>query len=73
MEKLAEARRLKKKCILLFGDRGAVKTLLVHAYAQKMGGSVAQIEGEQVLKIPYFSKEFVNFVLKLLILISQCL
>ena len=60
MEKLAEARRYKKKCILLFGDRGAGKTLLVHAYAKKMGGSVAQIEGDQCFKIPYFAKEFVK-------------
>ena len=63
-EKLAEANRYKKKCILLFGDRGAGKTLLVHAYAQKMGGSVAQIEGDQCLKIPYFAKEFVKVCFK---------
>ena len=58
MEKLNEARIHQKKCILLYGDRGSGKTLLVHGCAHKMGATVAQIEGDQFLKIPFFAKEF---------------
>ena len=64
MEKLNEARIHQKKCILLYGDRGSGKSLLVHACAQKMGGSVAQIERDQFLKIPFFAREFMKVCFK---------
>ena len=64
MEKLKDARIHQKKCILLYGDRGSGKTLLVHGCANKMGATVAQIEGEQFLKIPFFAKEFVKVCFK---------
>ena len=46
------------KCILLYGGRGVGKTLLVHGYARKTGGSVIQLEGTDFLKIPFFAAEF---------------
>ncbi len=64
MEKLNESRIHQKKCILLYGDRGSGKSLLVHACAQKMGGSVAQIERDQFLKIPFFAREFMKVCFK---------
>jgi len=64
MEKLNEARIHQKKCILLYGDRGSGKSLLVHACAHKMGGSVAQIERDQFLKIPFFARDFMKVCFK---------
>ena len=64
LDRINEANRSKKKCILLYGDRGSGKSLLVHAYAKKMGGSVAQINGDEFLKIPFFAKQFVKVCFK---------
>ena len=64
IDKISEATRYNKKCILLYGDRGSGKTLLVHGYANKMGGTVAQIDNEEFLKIPFFAKEFIKICFK---------
>ena len=52
------------KCILLYGGRGVGKTLLVHGYARKVGGSVIQLERTDFLKIPFFAAEFGKVCLK---------
>jgi len=61
---MEEANYRQKKCILLYGDRGSGKTLLVHGYARRIGASVAQVEGKDILKIKFFSKEFVKVCFK---------
>ena len=64
MDRINEATRYQKKCILLFGDRGSGKSLLVHGYAHRMGGVVAQIESDKFLRIPFFAKEFIKACFK---------
>ena len=59
-----EANCRKKKCILLYGDRGSGKTLLVHGYARKIGACVAQVEGSEIIKIQFFAREFVKVCFK---------
>ena len=55
-----KAQRLGYKNLLLYGPRGSGKTLAVHALAYDLKAKVAQIEGIELFKIPYFSKEFVK-------------
>ena len=56
------SQRMGYKSLLLYGPRGSGKTLAVHALAHDLGGKVAQIEGNELLKIPYFAMEFVKSV-----------
>ena len=55
-----QGQRAGKKCFLLFGPKGCGKTLLLHAMANHLGARIAQIEGLELFKIPYFSREFVK-------------
>ena len=55
-----KSQRLGYKNLLLYGPQGAGKTLAVHALASELKGKVAQIEGMELFKIPYFAKEFVK-------------
>jgi len=57
-----KSQRLGYKNLLLYGPRGSGKTLAVHALAYDLKAKVAQIEGVELFKIPYFSKEFVKYV-----------
>ena len=61
---LMEANYKRKRCILLYGDRGSGKTLLVHGYARKIGACVAQVDDGEILKIQFFAKEFVKVCFK---------
>ena len=63
-EIMREANFKQTKCILLYGGKGVGKTLLVHGYAKKIGASVAQLEGTDFLKVPFFAKEFVKVCVK---------
>ena len=55
-----KSQRLGYKNLLLYGPQGSGKTLAVHALASELKGKVAQIEGMELFKIPYFAKEFVK-------------
>jgi cytidylate kinase len=55
-----QGNRYGKKCFLLYGPKGCGKTLLLHALANHLGAKIAQIEGLELFKIPYFSREFVK-------------
>ena len=55
-----KSQRMGYKNLLLYGPRGSGKTLAVHALANDLKGKVAQIQGIELFKIPYFSKEFIK-------------
>ena len=55
-----QGNRYGKKCFLLYGPKGCGKTLLLHALANHLWAKIAQIEGLELFKIPYFSREFVK-------------
>ena len=55
-----KAQRLGYKNLLLYGPKGSGKTLAVHALAYDLKAKLAQINGLELFKIPYFSKEFVK-------------
>ena len=55
-----KSQRLGYRCLLLYGPKGSGKTLAVHALANNLGGKVAQIQGTELFKIPYFAKEFIK-------------
>ena len=55
-----KSQRLGYKNLLLYGPQGSGRTLAVHALAYELKGKVAQIEGMELFKIPYFAKEFVK-------------
>ena len=55
-----KSQRMGYKNLLLYGPKGSGKTLAVHALANDLKGKVAQIQGTELFKIPYFSKEFIK-------------
>ena len=55
-----KGQRMGYKNLLLYGPKGSGKTLAVHALAHDLKGKVAQIEGMELFKIPYFAKEYVK-------------
>ena len=55
-----QAQKTGNKCLLLYGPRGCGKTLMVHALADHLGAKIAQIEGLELFKIPFFSREFIK-------------
>ena len=57
---LSKAQKAGNKCFLIYGPKGCGKTLYVHALANQMGAKIAQIEGIELFKIPYFSREFIK-------------
>ena len=59
-EYFKKGQRMGYKNLLLYGPKGSGKTLAVHALAYDLKGKVAQIEGMELFKIPYFAKEFVK-------------
>ena len=56
-----KSQRMGYKNLLLYGPGGSGKTLAVHALAYDLKGKVAQIEGLELFKISYFSKELVHY------------
>ena len=59
-EYFKKGQRMGYKNLLLYGPKGSGKTLAVHALAHDLKGKVAQIEGMELFKIPYFAKEYVK-------------
>ena len=57
---LSQAQKTGNKCFLIYGPKGCGKTLYVHALANQMGAKIAQIEGIELFKIPFFSREFIK-------------
>ena len=55
-----QANKAKNKSFLIYGPHGCGKTLIVHALAEKLGARIAQIEGVELFKIPFFSREFMK-------------
>ena len=57
-----KSQRIGYKSLLICGPKGSGKTLAVHALAHDLKGKVAQIEGPQLFKIPYFAMEFAKLI-----------
>ena len=53
-----KSQRANKKNLLICGPRGSGKTLAVHALANNLGAKIAQIEGLELFRIPYFIIHF---------------
>ena len=56
-----KSQRMGYKNLLLYGPRGSGKTLAVHALAYDLKAKVAQLEGLELFKIPYFAKELARY------------
>ena len=57
---ISEANVNGNKCFLIYGPKGCGKTLYVHALANHLGAKIAQIEGIELFKIPFFAREFMK-------------
>ena len=57
---ISQAQKTGNKCFLIYGPKGCGKTLYVHAIANMLGAKIAQIEGVELFKIPFFSREFIK-------------
>ena len=55
-----QANKTGNKCFLVYGPHGCGKTLTIHALANKLGARIAQIEGIELFKIPFFSRDFIK-------------
>lgn len=57
---IIEEKKHGNKSFLLYGPKGCGKTLYVHALANHLGAKIAQIEGIELFKIPFFAREFIK-------------
>ena len=57
---MTEGKMTGNKCFLIYGPKGCGKTLYIHALANHIGAKIAQIEGIELFKIPFFSREFMK-------------
>ena len=57
---IVQAKKTGNKCFLIYGPKGCGKTLYVHALANYIGAKIAQIDGIELFKIPFFAREFVK-------------
>ena len=57
---ITQAQKTGNKCFLIYGPHGCGKTLYVHAIANQLGAKIAQIDGTELFKIPFFARDFVK-------------
>ena len=57
---IVQAKKTGNNCFLIYGPKGCGKTLYVHALANYIGAKIAQIDGIELFKIPFFAREFVK-------------
>ena len=57
---ILQAQKTGNKCFLIYGPKGCGKTLYVHAVANYLNAKIAQIEGIELFKIPFFSRDFMK-------------
>ena len=55
-----QAKKTGNKCFLIYGPHGCGKTIYVHAIANQLGAKIAQIEGTELFKIPFFARDFIK-------------
>ena len=55
-----QAKKTGNKCFLIYGPHGCGKTMYVHAIANQLGAKIAQIEGTELFKIPFFARDFIK-------------